>query len=678
MAKIEDYTELSDSEIVTIVENNIKLSVGYYDSDLSRERQRVTQYLNGSLPKPQHDGNSKYVSQTVFDAVASMSAALLETFSAGNKICKFTPQGPEDVEMAEVCSAYTDYVLHRQNDFYSVARDVIADGLTSRVGVAKVFWDTRSEDDIEEFENVTQDELDMLLASDEAIELIDSETDILGMVSGTISRTRDTSQVCIESIPPEQFLIEPQAKSLDTVKFCAHRVPKTLSELRELYDDDLIDKIGNHSDLELETDPEVLARHEKIGADRGFNTSNYQDQVRNVMVYEAFIMLDCDGTGIAKLQRVVKAGNVLLEKEEVKRRPFITFCPLPIPHTFYGANFAEKLIPTQNAKTVLTRSILDHTVITNNPRYLVTKGALTNSRELADNRNGGIVNVTRPDGVVPMQQASMNPFVFQTIQLLSDDVENNTGVSKLSQGLDKNAVSQQNSAQLVEQLATMSQQRQKIIARNFANQFVRPLYFEAYRLCVEMEDQQKIVELSGNYVGINPSTWDERRDVMVELRLGYGEQAKEAEKLLGVHALFSQDPTIAPLYGMENKFRMLKSVLEQQGILNVEDYLTNPEQLPPPQPDPAQEMQMQMQQKQLELQERQTVIAEQRLQLDMMQAQAKIETDQVKAQASHALQSDNQDLKEQQFAHKVRIDEGELEILQKQSTDVRGIASPTG
>jgi len=272
MAKIEDYNELSDSEIVTIVENNIKMSVGYYDSDLSRERQRVTQYLNGSLPKPQHDGNSKYVSQTVFDAVSSMSAALLETFSAGNKICKFTPQGPEDVEMAEVCSAYTDYVLHRQNDFFSVARDVIADGLTSRVGVAKIFWDTRSEDDLEEFENVTQDELDMLLASDDAIELIDSQTDSLGMVSGTISRTRDTSQVCVESIPPEQFLIEPQAKSLDTVKFCAHRLPKTISELRELYDDDLIDKIGDHEDIQLETDPEVLARNEDSGADPGFNT----------------------------------------------------------------------------------------------------------------------------------------------------------------------------------------------------------------------------------------------------------------------------------------------------------------------------------------------------------------------------------------------------------------------
>ena len=165
---------------------------------------------------------------------------------------------------------------------------------------------------------------------------------------------------------------------------------------------------------------------------------------------------------------------------------------------------------------------------------------------------------------------------------------------------------------------------------------------------------------------------------MVELRLGYGEQEKEAQKLLSVHALFSQDPTIAPLYGLENKFRMLKSVLEQQGILNVEDYLTPPEQLPPPQPDPAAEMQQQMAMKQLELQERQTAVAEQRLQLDMMEAQAKIETDQMKAQASHALQSDNQDLREAQFQHKVEIDRAELEVLRRNTTDVRGIASPTG
>jgi hypothetical protein len=408
------------------------------------------------------------------------------------------------------------------------------------------------------------------------------------------------------------------------------------------YDEKKLEDIGDHEDVELETDPEILSRHEGTGQSRGFSNHGYQDQVRNIMCYEAYIMLDAEGTGMAKLHRVIKAGNTILDMEEVDRRPFITFCPLPTPHAFYGSNFAEKLCATQNARTVLTRSILDHAMITNNPRYMVVKGGLTNPRELIDNRVGGLVNVTRPDAISPMQQAPLNPFVFQTIQMLDEDKEDNTGVSRLSQGLNKDAISKQNSAAMVEN-----------------------------------ETQEKIIEISGAYVRVNPTSWKEKRDVMVELKLGYGEQDREAQKLLQLHGMFSQDPSIAPMYTIENRFMMLKNVLEQQGILNVEEYLTPPNQLPPPQPDPAAEMQMQMAAKQLELQERQTQLAEMKAQVDAQMAQMKLELEQMKAQASHALQSDSMDLKEAQLAHKKRIDEGELEIL-KRTKDVRGIASPTG
>ena len=77
MAKI-DYRPLDDTEIVKLVEDNIKTSVGYYDSDLSRERKKVMEYYQGKQPKPAHDGNSKYVSQDVYNAVNSMQAALLK------------------------------------------------------------------------------------------------------------------------------------------------------------------------------------------------------------------------------------------------------------------------------------------------------------------------------------------------------------------------------------------------------------------------------------------------------------------------------------------------------------------------------------------------------------------------------------------------------------------------
>ena len=177
-------------------------------------------------------------------------------------------------------------------------------------------------------------------------------------------------------------------------------------------------------------------------------------------------------------------------------------------------------------------------------------------------------------------------------------------------GLNKDAISKQNSAAMVEQLVKMSQQRQKIIARNLANQFVTPLFHEIYRLVVENEDQEKIIELAGSYVAIDLRIWTEQRDVIVELKLGYGEQDREAQKMLALHNLFKQDPGVQPLYGIQNRYAMLKSILEQQGIPNVEEFLTPPEQLQPPQPDSAAEMHAQMAPKQMELRERQIALAE--------------------------------------------------------------------
>jgi hypothetical protein len=673
----DEYTKLDDDKIVTILDDNIRRSVGYYDSQISRERKRVVDFYNASLPKPAHDGNSKYVSMDVYDAVESMKAALLETFSTGFRTVRFAAQSQEDVPLAEISTSYCDYVANRQNNLYNTMNTVIHDGLVARVGIAKVFWATQEDSHLETVSDLTEEELDTLLAQDN-VEIEEIEEDALGLYSGELRVFEDTSQVIIEAVAPEEFLIEPQSKDLESVSFCAHRTTKTISELREMgYDEDIISKIGDHEDVDMETDPEVLSRHEEIGSDRGFNTKGYQDQVRSVTVYEAYIMLDKEATGTAELYRVIKAGNVVLECELADRKPFIPFIPLPIPHAFFGNNFGSKVVPIQNARTVLTRSILDHAMITNNPRYTVVKGGLTNPRELIDNRVGGVVNVSRPDAINPMPQAPLNPFIFQTIQMLDDDKEDTTGVSRLSQGLNKDAISKQNSAAMVEQLATMSQQRQKIIARNFANNFLKPLYQRIYQLVVENESEDKVVEIAGQFVPVSPGQWSSKRDVVVEMHLGYGEQEQEAQKYLALHTLMVGDPTLSAMYTPQNQYKLMSHVMENNGIKNVNDYLTPPDQLPEQQPDPAQEMQQQAAMKQLEIQERQTAVAEMKAQMDAQIAQMKLQLEQMKAERSFAIQSDSMDLKEAQLEHKQYVDGEELEIA-KTADDVRAIASPTG
>ena len=173
--KSDDYKKLDDDQIVSIVDTNLRRSIGYYDSELSRERRRVMDYYAAKLPRPAHDGNSKFVSQDVYDAVESMKAALLETFSTGNKTLRFAPQNADDVDTAEVCTEYTDYVLHRQNNLFETMQTVIHDGLIARAGIAKVYWCMQDESTLEYVENLTEEELDMVLAQDNVeIEEIDA------------------------------------------------------------------------------------------------------------------------------------------------------------------------------------------------------------------------------------------------------------------------------------------------------------------------------------------------------------------------------------------------------------------------------------------------------------------------------------------------------------------------
>ena len=657
------YKKLTDREIVAAVDQNVHHGVGYLDSKLSREREQVLKYYHGELPKPHHSGNSKYVSMDVYDTVESAKSQLIEVFSAGDGIVEFAPQGPEDVGAAKVATAYTDYVLFRQNPGVDILTTVLTDGLMARNGVAKVYWETKYNETEESFEALDADELAVLLEDPELTleTYVDNED---GTFDGTLVRRKDVSQVRIDPVPPEEFLISPRAKSIREAPFVAQRVLKTEAELIEMgFDRKVIQGLA--------TDDSIINEEEKharfSGVDEGSTMSDieYQQQARKLQVIEAYIRLDVDGEGRQNLWKVTKCGSTLLDKQRVSRVPFVAFVPLPLPHSWWGANFATKAIPIQNARTVLMRGILDHTVITNNPRMMVVKGALVNPREMLENRIGGIVNVTRPDGVFPLQQASLNPFVFQTIQLLDEDKEDTTGVSKISQGLNKDAISKQNSQGMVEQLVGLSQQRQKIVARNFANQFLKELYVEIYGLVLENEKQEKVIEIAGQWVPIDPSKWYERTDISVSMHLGYGEKDRQANECIQLHQLLGSDPAMSNMYTDKQRYNLISKYMVTKGYKNVDDYLIPPEQAQPKQPDPMMVHEMEMDKAKLQLEQQKLQLAAQKnemqAQMDMMRQEF------MKSQEMLKLLVEQRNADRKDFEAKTRADtaERELDIVEK-------------
>lgn len=584
--------KLTNTEINAVVTGMIGQSVGWHDSKLARERADILDYYNSKKPKQQHAGSSSYVSTDVYDAVEMMKAQLLETFASGYDIFRFNPLGPQDVEEARIATDYTHYVVFQQNNGYRIFSDVIHDGLIARVGVCKTYWDSTEEKTEEEFQDQDYETVQGLMAIEDISDLTADQDPDSGLYSGKLTRVTKKGQVRIDVIPPEEFLISTDSVSLDAAPFKCHRILKTRSELIDMgYDPKVVKKLPTSSRSLVDFNAETYNRFDPVST--GMGTTGMQDASGKVAVFECYIQLDMDKSGQTKLYKVVKAGETILETEEVDRHPFRAFCPIPVPHSFWGNNYAARVVPLQNARTVLVRSILDHSAVTVNPRYTVLKGGLVNPRELLDNRLGGIVNITRPDAVAPLMQAQLNQYVFPTIQLLDADKEQTTGISQLSQGLNKDAISTQNSADLVDNLVNLSQTRQKIIARNFANDFLVPLLFDVYRLIIENEDQKKIIQIAGNWVEVDPTNWSERTDATVGLYLGYGEQEREAQKYIQMHMMLSQDPALGNLYDIKGRYRAVSDALKASRIMNVDDYLTPPEKAQPPQPDPVEQADIQ-------------------------------------------------------------------------------------
>jgi hypothetical protein len=586
---------MGEQEILTRTLQEAKESVGWYDSRLSKERQRVINYRNSALPRRQSDGNSSYVSSDVYDSTEAMKAQIVETFSANpDNLISFPPLGQDDIEPSREATEYCNHVFFIENDGEGIIQDVVHDGLHARVGVVKVYWEDKKKHVEETFSGLSYADTQGLAAQQDVANLdadIDQAYALKGngqpTYNGKLTREYDISGVCVDPVAPEEFGIKPRSRSIEKALYCDHHTLKARFELLEMgYPAEKVNSIQFGDEKSLDMSPEVLAREAPTESSNAVDNAA-QKEVEHVMFYESYIRLDIhDGRGV-RLWKVCHAGGVLLSKEEVDRAPFKAFVPLRVSHTFYGDNFAARVIPTQNARTVLTRGILDHTAATTNPRYTVLKGGLLNPREMLDNRLRGIVNINRPDAVKPLEQANLNPFVFQTIEMLKQNKEESTGISSLSQGMNKDAISTQNSAALVDNLVTLSTQRQKIVARNFAK-FMVEVYLEIYRLVLENQDKEKakVIAVAGNFVPVKTKDWIERTTCKVAVHLGYGERDRMAMKYQALYKELASDPAIGPMFSPQNRYNLITDGMRAAEFERWNSYITPPQQVQPPQPDP--------------------------------------------------------------------------------------------
>ena len=629
----------SEQELLTKINAEITDSLGY-DGEISEQREKAQEYYYALPFGNEVDGRSQYVDSTVQDTIEWIKPSLMRIFGSGDEFVKFTPHGPEDVDAAAQATDYVNYVFSKDNNGWEIMYSWFHDALLQKNGIVKVWWDEYEEPQREEYQNLSDMEFGYLITNDdvEVLEhtVIESEDGISEPYHDVvIVRNNYDGRVRIENVPPEEFLISREAKSIEDARFVCHRVRKTLSELRIMYpDQDFGPEDLGSGDDDAYFSAERLSRYEFDDSENYGFGGNEEEALREYWLHESFIKTDYDEDGIAELRKVCSVGSYIFSNEEIDKKPFVSITPLKIPHKFFGLSVADLVMDLQLIKSTLMRNLMDNAYNQNFGRYAVLEGQ-ANLDDLLTQRPGGIVRVKSPNAVMPLATPPLEPYSFQMLGYLDEVRESRSGVNKNTQGINADALTSHTTATAVNAVMTNAQSRVELIARQFAETGVKQLMNCIYELLLKYQDKERVVMLRNEWVPVRPDMWSDKMDCTVSVALGNGSKDQQMAHLSNMLSFASQAMSGGlPIVTPQNMYNLGAALIKAMGYQNVDDFLTPP---PPPQqgqegPSPEEQtMAMEQQNKMKELE-----IKQGELQVKMMKVQQDAQEAAVDAQLKAA------------------------------------------
>jgi len=616
---------MPDEELQGIVGKEIDDAIDFIDNHISPIRAAATQYYRGEPFGNEEDGRSQVVSMDVRDTVQALMPSLMRIFHGSDQTVEYVPQGPEDVAAAKQATDYANYIINRDNNGFLEMHSAFMDALVRKVGILKVYWDDQTK-----FETVSYSGLDdaslAALMSDPAVDVEIVASEPMGepmqdpltgenmpvpmMHAVRATYTHPDGRVKLEAVPPEEFLISRESKSVEQADYVAHRRIVTVSELVAMgYDYDEVSDLGASYD-DMDTNVERYTRNRALTNEMN---ERHDPAMKKVLYVENYIKVDYDGDGIAELRKVCTAGdgNKILMNEPCDMAPFSTLCPDPEPHDFFGMSVADTVMDIQRIKSSIMRNTLDSLSMSIHPRVAVVEG-MVNIDDAMSTEVGSIIRQRAAGQIQPLSMPFVGQASFPVLKYMDEVKEARTGISKASKGLDANAL-QSSTATAVAATVSAAQQQVEMIARIFAETGVKRMYELVLHLVTTHQDRERMIKLNNNFVPIDPRVWNSDMDVTVNVALGRGSDTERMLMLRQIaemqkDAMSTMGP-INPLTDMQKLSNTLKSMTEIAGFKDTSQFWGDPAQFqPPPQdkkPDINEQLiQVQIQQIQADIQKK--------------------------------------------------------------------------
>ena len=626
-------TPMTETEIQGIVREAVLEAVDFVESEIAPSRIKAQRYFDGEVDIGEEDGRSKVVATKVRDTVRAIKPSLMRVFLSTDRAVEYVPSGPKDVNFAELATKYMQYKFNELGG-YRIINDAFHDALVKKVGIVKAYWDTYTDQEIYEYHDLNDQEY-ALIANEDNVEILEHdveasiEIDPMGMQVEMprhylkIARNTERGDMCMESVPPEEFFVDRSAKRLEDAYVVAHRTEMRVSDLVAMgYDYDEVSELTGLSTANTTANSEEFERQ---GYDTVYAQESIQDpSMKLVAVTEAYMRIDVDGTGVAQLQRVVLGGDdyQLLSIEPWGEVPFAVFEIDPEPHTFFGRSIADILMNEQDASTMMLRGVLDNVALTNNPQREILDGQV-NIEDLLNNEIAGIVRVKTSGAIRDLAVPFVAGQTLVAMQYLDAEIESKTGVTKASSGLNPDAM-QSTTAAAVNATIQAAAGQVEVMARNLAEGGMRRLFKIMLKLMVENVDEAVMMRMAGGqYQPVDPRAWNAKMDVTVNVGLGTG---REDQRSAALAQALQMQMQVYQGYGpnnglvsMTNIRNTLADMLAIQGVRNADRYFAPM--------DAQMEQQLQAQAAQ---QQQQPPVDQ--------QAQAIIQAEQIKAQANKEVQ----------------------------------------
>jgi len=256
-------------------------------------------------------------------------------------------------------------------------------------------------------------------------------------------------------------------------------------------------------------------------------------------------------------------------------------------------------------------------------RYAVLEGQ-ANLDDLLTQRPGGVVRVKSPNAITPLATPPLEPYSFQMLEYLDGVRESRAGVSKMSQGMNENALTSHTTATAVNAVMSAAQSRVELIARNFAETGVKDLMRTIYELLMKNQDHERVISLRNEWIPVRPDAWNDKYDCTVSVALGSGNKDQQMAHLSRM-LQFAGEAMRGGLsiVNEQNMYNLGASLVKAMGFQNVNDFLTDPsqEQQKPLTPaEQMQQMEVQIKQKELEIKSGELQLKAQKLQQDAQEA----------------------------------------------------------